>query len=125
MATIQDTDEVIFTGYPKRMLVWDKEEDIKHEEIIICKRPKMEFPYVSILTSLNISSFRYAKDIPEKTVKDLKVGDTFSISPGGKTCTIEFISGNILIYSYTTATTGSITVTTLLSELERINIIID
>lgn len=130
MATIQDTDEVIFTGYPKRMWVWDIDEDYSHEDIVVCERPKNTYHYITH----SGASYKYAKDIPEKTAKDLKVGDTFRFNNSekkfnlhNKKCTVEFVSGNILIFScnYSENSIEIMCSTVLLSELERMNVIID
>ena len=53
MTTIQDTDEVIFTGYPKRMLVWDNDEDYAHTEIVVCEIPKDNYKYLTPTTGVS------------------------------------------------------------------------
>ena len=79
---MKNTENIIFEGYPKKMLCWDNNEMNAKEYIVLCElNPscnKYKFVAVDPLT-IGFASFKNAKDIPQskpRTIEDgLEEGD--------------------------------------------------
>lgn len=75
---MKNTEEVIFEGYPKRMIVWTN-DGRAHERIVLCCVPRYGHPYLTITDDGIKGSWQHARDItPEKPriIKDgLQQGD--------------------------------------------------
>jgi hypothetical protein len=112
---MKNTENIIFEGYPKKMLCWNNNEMDAKEYIVVCElNPscnKYKFVAVDPLT-IGFASFKNAKDIPQsksRTIEDgLEEGDIIIGSNGnermvlGKCGKVYFTSNE---YSFKVAST--------------------
>jgi len=98
---MENTEKVIFEGYPKRMMVWDDGGEV-HERIVLCYANGAKYPYKTANDEGAIASWQYAKDIaPEKprTIEDGLVHGDVIVDRDGEKSKILGVCGDVFFRS--------------------------